>query len=513
MRQEFFGIQETKIVVENVVVAPVSGYQEQFIRPYDVKVTHDDLHKLEKIVNNAMQRANTAINPIELSSTVNVLEPMSTPVDKSNIIGGWNQERAIFLLSASWVDPNTGSEEVIYLTGYSDYPELNVNTGTISEKMQLYPNTAILLVKIETVNGPMLKIKQSFTIEYEADANKFNIQEDFSYNDERLLLRPTDTIAVIQNVNEGFNTVPIESTLKNVNTIEREDFIPVNHVTTVINSLLQGSLMNNSVYAEDTFTYGKIASKRVILEEIEFFKKLIRDLGTTPGLSFPIGWLFKLDPTLTSDRIVVAHGMTGDSIMTAIGNNQIVENPYVFNNNMPLVLTSDMGENAGDATLDSKVAVLIRDAVSSIIAKNMLTDIAFSVTNNTPTMDTIFQPYIAVPAVGGVNLPALVEKFKLEFLNMVVPQITNNQNLIIDVDVYSSITGDTKIAISINGMEKRLYRFPTFADSLYNSLLTNKDGFIKASQDYRAIIEQTIAAAEVNLEDARMAPLNQQFQY
>ena len=503
--------QQINITVEKIILAPVAGYQEQFIRPYDIKVTHDDLIKLENIVERAMHRSSSSINPIELANNINVLEPMSTPIDKSHIIGGWNQERAVFLMTASWVDPYTGSEEVLYLTGYSDYPELNTRTGTVSEKIMLYPNTAILLVKTMTVNGPVLKIKHSFTIEYESDVNKLSIQEDFSFQDERLLLRPYDTLAVINNVMEGYNTLPMESTLKNINTIEREDMIPVNHMTTVINSLLQGSLMNSGFYESDTFVYSKEASKKVRLENIEFFRKEIQELGTTPGLSFPLGWLFKLDPTMTSDRVYAAAYLTGDSMLNALGNGQLVNGDGIFNANLPLILTSDIGENAGDATLESNIAVLVRDAVSSLLARNMLTDIAFTITNAIPGADTIFQPYFAFPAVSGINLVALTEKFKIEFLNLIVPQITRNHNLIVDIDVYSSITGDTKIAVSINGAEKRLYKFPTFADSLYNSLLTNKDIFYKVSQDYKSIVDQTLSAASSAVGDVLTAPINDEY--
>jgi len=161
--------------------------------------------------------------------------------------------------------------------------------------------------------------------------------------------------------------------------------------------------------------------------------------------------------------------------------------------------------------LESKIAVLVRDAVSSLLAKNILLDISFSITNNLPVDDMLFQPYFAFPAVDGINTVALVEKFKVEFLNLIAPQLTKNGKLIIDMDVYSSVTGDTKIAISINGNEKRLYRFPTFADSLYNSLLADKNTFIKVTQDYKTIVDQTLAAATANTEYAFTAPVNDHF--
>ena len=498
------------ITVENLILAPVSGYAEQFLRPYDIKVTHDDLIKLENLVGDALNRATSSIKATELANTVNVLEPMAAPIAKSNIIGGWQQERAVFLMTASWVDNITQAEEVLYLTGYSDYPELNPVTGTVSEQMMLYPNTAILLVKINTANGPMLKIKNSFTIEYEQDSNKFNVTEDMSFNDETLLLRPYDTLAVINNVAEGFNTIPVEATMKNINTIDREDLIPTNHLTTVVNSLLQGSFMNDGLYASDTLSYSKSASRKTRIEDIQFFRKEFAEQGTNPGLSFQLGWLFKLDPTLTSERIVIVEYLGSSQ---ALSTNNLTTGGAIINPNIPLVLTSGIGENAADATFESNIAVLVRDSVSSLLAKNMLIDISFTLTNNTPTADYIFQPYIAYPAVNGINLAGLVEKFRLEFMSLVAPQLTRNNNLLIDIDVYSSITGDTKVAVSVNGMEKRLYRFPTFADSLYNSMLTNKDMFMKVSQDYKAIVDQTLAAASTSTDDLMAAPLNNKFIY
>ena len=498
------------ITVENLILAPVNGYAEQFLRPYDIKVTHDDLNKLENLVGNALNRASSTIQAAELANTVNVLEPMAAPIAKSKIIGGWEQERAVFMMTANWVDNITRAEEVLYLTGYSDYPELNPATGTVSEKMMLYPNTAILLVKIDTPNGPMLKIKNSFTIEYEQDSEKFNVMEDTAFNDDKLLLRPYDTLAVINNVAEGFNTIPVEATMQNINTIDREDLIPTNHLTTVVNSLLQGSFMNDGLYTSDTLTFSKSASRKTRIEDIQFFRQEFREQGTNPGLSFQLGWLFRLDPTFTSDRIVVANYLDSSNALNSTG---MLTGANIVNPNIPLVLTSNIGENASDATFESNMAVLTRDSVSSLIAKNMLVDIAFTITNNTPTADYIFQPYIASPAVNGINLAGLVEKFKLEFMSLVAPQLSKNNNLLIDIDVYSSMAGDTKVAVSVNGMEKRLYRFPTFADSLYNSMLTNKDMFMKVSQDYKSIVDQTLAAASASTDDLMTAPVNDKYIY
>ena len=511
MEQNMFGPQDTEITIDKVIIAPVQGYQEQFIRPYDLSVSHDDLNNLEKVVSTALNRPNMSIKPTELVNKVNLLEPMSTPIAKSEIIGGWRQERAVFLMSARWIDPYTGSEEVLYLTGYSDYPEINPLTGTADEKMRLYPNTAILLYKVLTPNGPMLKIKDSFTIEYETNSDKLTITRDDSFQDTNLLIRPYDTLSVIENSMESFNTIPLESSIMNINTIDRTDLIPVNHLATTINGILQGTLMNSGTYDTDTVTYGKLATRKVNLKELEFFRKLLQQLGPTPGLSFPLGWLFKLDKTMTSQKLFIANYMGGDNTLQALGTGQMVSNENIFSANIPMILTSDIGENAGDATLESKIAVLVRDAVSSLLAKNILLDISFSITNNLPVDDMLFQPYFAFPAVDGINTVALVEKFKVEFLNLIAPQLTKNGKLIIDMDVYSSVTGDTKIAISINGNEKRLYRFPTFADSLYNSLLADKNTFIKVTQDYKTIVDQTLAAATANTEYAFTAPVNDHF--
>ena len=504
---------EVNIEIEKVILSVVAGYQDQYIRPYDLKVRHEDLNNLEEVVSKAINSANSSVNPIELTNKINILEPISTPIGKSEIVGGWDQSRAVFILTAKWVDPFKGVEEVLYLTGYSDYPELNPTTGTVSEKINLYPNTAILLNRIETVNGPVLKIVHSFTIEYETDENKLTIKEDYSFNDDKLLLRPYDTLAVVENITQSLNSIPVESTLLNTNAVEREDFIPVNHVTTVINSLLQGSYLTNSIYEEDTIKTSKLASKKIELGEIEFFRKLIQQRGTTPGLSFPLSWLFKLDPTLTGDRIGVVNYMAGNTILNTAAMGQLTTNENVFNNNIPMILTSNIGENAGDATLESRTAVLIRDAVSSLMTKNMLMDISFSINNNTLDNSIIFQPYFALPAIHGINLIALVEKFKLEFINMIMPQITKKNSMIIDADIYSSITGETKIAISINGREKRLFNFPTFADSLYNSLITDKNMFINTTNNYKSLVDQTLAAVEVNMGDVTSIPLNDHYTF
>jgi len=415
--------------------------------------------------------------------------------------------------STSYVrsDPYSRSEEVLYLTGYTDYPELNPATGTIDDEIKFFPNTAILLIKTIVNNVPVLRIKSAFNIEYETDTNKLNISSDLSFEDSTLMFRPYDALSVINNISMGNNTVPIESTLMNASVVEKADILPANHIEKVVNSLVTGTLTSGSMYSEDVMANGRIASKKVDLSQLEFFRRMRSELGDNPGLSFPLKWLFKLDPTFSSSQLHVVNiigGASGIISSAAQGTLGTDPNNGVFDNNIPLILTSEIGDDIFEATVENRVGVLVRDAVSSLLAKNMLTDVAFSLTNNTLDTSIVMQPYFCLPAVNGVNLISLFEKFKNEFISLISPQLTYQGRLIVNIDVYASITGETKIAVSINGGPSKIYRFPTFADSLYNSLLTKKEQFMDTAMTYKEIIDTTMAAVSVIEDDTNIAQMH-----
>jgi len=472
-----FGQPKIDYKVNNFLLVPTGRYKPMFIRPYNVNVTEKEIMNLENILSDqdglgVMKK----ISPVEIANAVNILQPAEA-IKPAEIIGGWEQDRFIFLLTISFFDPYLQSEIILYITGFTDYPNASLKTGNVDEKMMLIPNTVIELVRRTNVNTGVneLVVRGTYSIEYLPDGS-VNVNYERGADDGLFLLRPVDAFKVTEYLQEGMDNIPVQSNLKaNPNILERKHLLPSEHIADTINTLVTSSMLTADSYDTRDLINTAVATRKT-LTSIPFFTELATKFGNNMNFAFPVGYIRQLDPSVQP----------------------VIVNPDMSLNNIqiPGILTTTDSADTHIAALEAKLSVLVRDAVSTLIAKHMLLEASFSFTNRTPTGEFVLTPHHAFTVIPGANTAWFFERFKREFLSLVAPTLTMQGNIGVDIHVFASVVGDTRISVSINGGEEVLFRYPTFADSLYNSLITDKNHFLNAAYTYKQIIDVTVLSID-----------------
>jgi hypothetical protein len=481
----FGSMRKIEYKVTNCLLVPTGQYKDIYIRPVNVELNTRQLQTVEETIKRKLQMNDLKMEAVDMLGASDILKP-GEAIRKAEIIGGWQQERFIFLLTIEYLDPYLNTWVVLYLTGFTDFPNANPNTGTVDDNMLLIPNTVIQLVRVQTETGPRLKPMSIYSIEYFPQQGTYTIHEEQIERD-LFVLKPQDAIEFINNINIGLDSVPMSADVNKVaNVVNRNHLIPTYHITETINALTNGFLLTDN-YMDTEKTLNIASATKTTISSIPFFMDLERKFGRNANFAFPIGYLKQLDP----------------SFQPVILNTD----PSLQNISIPGILTTTDTEDTASSILEAKISVLARDAVSTLIAKYMLLEIGFSFTNTGPGGQFIFTPYMARGVVPNVDTAFLVERFRIEFENLVVPSLTFNNQVAIKIDVIASVVGDTRIAVSVNNGPEVPFRYPTFADSLYNSLIMDFDRFTHNARMFKDLIDTAILSIEDELENNNTNPI------
>ncbi len=459
--------------VEQFYIIPTEGYKDMVIRPINLNVDREDLNRIVDLLKTKLSGYDVKINPLELSG-MNIIEP-GDKVLPTEIPGGWGQPRGVFLLVIKYTDAVTGVDEMVYLTGFTDTPNFNPVTGAVDESMLLYPNTMVILTKVTNVDKfgnpyTYYRVTNTLNLEYDISTGEYYTIDDLT--NAKFMLRPVDIMRKIEDLElsgDAISSANTSSTTKIISAIKKPDLLPTIHVTETLNGLITGAIMTDGTNVYDTLKASdSVLDPTSILLYNSFIKSLLRI--TKGRMYFSIKELALLDNSVLNKITIIRQ--VGQPTME-----------------MPDILTSNVSEEVYIPTIEAKLSTMIRDMVSTLITKNMLMSITFTMTNATIDGSIYLTPIHATPVTGDLDVKYLVNKFKLEFEQLVVPAITYNNSLVLNINVYASILGETKISISVNGGPEILFIYPTFADNLYNSLLSDVNKFNEVTSSYKNIVD------------------------
>jgi hypothetical protein len=163
---------------------------------------------------------------------------------------------------------------------------------------------------------------------------------------------------------------------------------------------------------------------------------------------------------------------------------------YVTGLNTPTVQVNQFGTDSEDLyapTLENRLAVMLAESVSSLLSENLLFKgtITFTNTSGEPIVEMIQ----ADTFVTGIDILFYKQRFLSTFMANVVPVLTQDNQILVDLIMDASILGDTIIDISINGNPRVTYRIPTFADSTFNPMIADRQTFSKVANGYKSLID------------------------
>lgn len=461
------------VEIKKMYLITTRGYNDIYRRSYNLHTTPDTLTKLENLMNNP--NAVTSTGELNELALANELPNIMTMSDRTSgnvaIANGWNTVRLAFIMEVDAIID--GSVLTSYIQGYSEYHDPSIS-GMIDPEVVFHINSINTVTKmVDPITGQWVsRPYKNFNIIKDSFGNS-------SYEEvvdtELKLIRPSDVMANIQ------NTIAFDNDLSNVrnytdnivgsvNTSSRGNNNPMKHFATTVNGYLIGKNLTAIGYNDDSDVY-RMAGVQVSdasLSSVPFLTELYKLTGVPSPTTFTMNILSKMDMNIANKVTLIERDDT------------IVKNNYT-------ALDSENTEVTYKPTIESIIATNILHTLNDLLVENLLLEVALGCTNITGV------PVTAVSNVKsfitGIDVTSYINKVVTNIEHMLMPTITRNGLLVVDFMVDSNILLDTTISISVNNQPPVLFRFPTFADSLYVPVITTEEHSGMISRDMGLVLD------------------------
>jgi hypothetical protein len=111
----------------------------------------------------------------------------------------------------------------------------------------------------------------------------------------------------------------------------------------------------------------------------------------------------------------------------------------------------------------------------------------FSATNMTGTNIVIASN--ARSFIEGIDIARYLNKVESTISTILMPEITKNGLIDLEVFVHTELLTETTISVSLNGYPPVVFRFPTFADSLYVPVISDPTNKTLFSDDMGIVLD------------------------
>ncbi len=458
-----FGINNPQISVVNLTFHDTGSYGDQVLRPYQTSVDQYSINSINDSIHNT-QRAGSEIilNPLSLKSTVgSAITVSSRPSSSIYIDNGWAENRLRFILIIEVSSNLQSSPMMYYFQGYTNYKGVT-NSGNIDPNMVLVINSFIAVKKVETRTN----LGNSFSSRVIQSSNVINLtQADKTRNFSTI--RPSDLFATMQ-INTFANALdgdlfemydtrttpimndPLVSNKRNAN--------PTDYLSNVINSYTRGVIQsetnneNNYNRHIDNSSIGNaidISSEPVLTDNP--FIRALSGIMSTPGAitRFTISQLAEID------------GYVGSKI-TYVDGTRSLHQMQAYNNY----------ESWNSQTREAVAATIIFNSVASIMMDMFIMNVSLVSTNatlNAIPNTTIIN--VNSPDISNIRKLADLLCFRLE--NEVMWGLTFGNQDLYTVEINIDLYGGSYINISFNNEPATPFQRATFADSLYQPIVTS----------------------------------------
>lgn len=469
------------VTIKRLLLIPTKeSYQDIAQRSYNLECNNANIDGLTNMLNRVHQMKSSGVNDIEVatySPQLLKLNPMFSGVAK--IPNGWNTQRLRFLLET---ESQIGSMTICsFIQGFSEYHDPTMS-GLIDPNMVFYVNSITNVKKyLDPVTG-MLTCSPYTNYNVISDVNGENSLDSLERNPS-VVTRPYDVMSdIVINSRYGVSNGMMNNVVSDINRIKPTSFIasrkannnPLSYLSKSITSMIASSsdMSSDIGYDQsDVVERAALIAGEPKMETCGLLTALSRLTGELSVTSFTLAQLTILDPGLESS-----------------GKVKLINNSLTVPTFQTFLDSNDTASAIQPTDLNLK-ATLISNIVPSIMLDNLLTDIGFSISNTSG--EPILLITNANSFIEGIDITNYVESFKFKFLTTVFP-ILSNQNLSsIELHVTCDILGDINIGLNLDNSGLYVFRFPTFADSLYTPVISDNNNATMFREDFRTMLDVT----------------------
>lgn len=468
-----------RININRLIMIPTrKAYEDVYQRSYTLEANTGTLMKLEALFQAKQVRSNTLLDNTTVAQAVpEVIKLSSMPTGSAIIANGWRTQRLQFLLEA---EINIGGvTHLTYIQGYTEYHDPTL-TGLVDPNMMFFINSITEVMRVHKPNGGYDVIPRNtynvITDEYTGNRHL----EVGSMDNDLALIRPKDVIETMMlesmygaDTSSVINTAG--SVVGNASVSSKAHNDPSKYFTNTVNAYLdaksivdktntdyEGVLRQASSLVAETGLFG---------EKVGLIHAIHQITGELRPTTFTLNILQMIDPGLPNKSTLIDNSR--DFMNTAYNN----------------ALDSDITANQLQPTQENLKATMIAHAINSYMIENMLTSIDLSFTNI--GYEPVVVPSNGTSFIEGIDKIAYVNRVIAKVRQILLPMISDCGQTLIEVAVHANLLGDTNVLIGLNAQPGILFRFPTFADSLYVPVVTTAANRASIVSDFGSVFDQT----------------------
>ena len=468
-----------------------TDYQSPWQRTYDIEASAGMLNKFQNLL--AQRGKDSHINPHAAASYIpEIINLQARPTGMANIPNGWGTERLRFIIVAE-NDGLTGTKRISYIQGYTEFSDLSQN-GLIDPNMIFYINSITnTTTTLDRVNNRLWTTPGStFNVVTDALGNSTYQMEMGDPFDLPKLARPKD---IVENAMTLEMHNPVSGRVINASgalgqntadTSSRTNGDPLQYFSKLYNCFIDGKI--NTSYSSDandpTAILRNAADMHTVLESNllaqPFVKAIHRVTGEICPTNFTLGTLLIMDPTINTNEIVVVRKDYRSQQPTNLPMN---------NGLLDMMTMSSDTANTLNPTAENLKAVMLCNSINSMMLENLITRASVSMTNMTGENTVIISDVNSF--IPDIDLIRWTNRLYSSLLNILMPKITDGGLTIVDIHFMTDVISDTTVAISLNHGPVYLYRFPTFADSLYTPTVTTTANKALLTESFQTLCDAT----------------------
>lgn len=447
--------QSARATVTSLILGRTGGYQEQYIRPYTVQANEHVKNQLIESLD-----PNRHISPASVGSNMASFIKPSTEVETSinlQMPNGWGQSRYRFALLLE-IDTQPMGQLVQYITGYTEHDDRSLQSGHFDPNMRFYINASFQFRRDTGIhNGIPFTRLVPFTL------NQVLTNSGYSLNNmsNSAMIRPQDVLNTIglspisdQILGAGGYSIDANTLTRTAAMSSVKNQNPANYLSRVLDAHRR-AFNDEQAYgqAHDRIMVNAVDMVREDAQHTDPFLNLLINFSADSliGNDFTFSQLQRIDPNVGHATKI----FTGGSV-------QQLPNSFAQ-------VSANDSEDWRTPGIMQQTATILRDSINSLMAENMFSSLAFSLTNSSPTGQ--FQYAFNGGTLFADADPApFFQRFMDRFTHEIVPSVTFNNQVRFDLIASSEFVGDTRLNIQLDTKSAQFIA-PTFCDSMTSPVI------------------------------------------
>lgn len=461
-----YGIK--KINITRFIIAGTGTYGDQVLRPYSASINHTQVRRIHERIEGA-----SAITPSMLSGiSTEVMMPSVRPEGIVHIENGWGQNRLRFLLELR-IEDMIGNYLTERVTGWTDYPGV-AGTDHIDPKMTFHISNINLLRSQQHVTPTGMQTSSKLIESSHVLTNSKHISHNAP--GQAWSMRPEDIYTEIDSLqlNDGIDNesmvIDTRSMItKNARKSKRTNTVAPIYMSGIMNSYLQSSRSSQYESPAEVMESARQTVASGSVRDDAFLAFLADTNGMHATSYFTYNDLLKLDNNVNVIKSVIAGGRMQQ---------------------LQGASWSDVADwNGRDST--TLAASTITQAMPGYMLDLELNNVSITAHNDL-VGGGMFVGFDTPPGSfnNNMDLSGKMQAFCFRLETELFKAISQNNAILLRVNVQCDLQSDTMIKISLNNEEMATYVTPAFCDSLMPPVITsNRQTFMDLASDLGQLLD------------------------